>query len=111
MLDYKEIGFRIRKMRRAHHLSQEQLAEKVDISTTHMSHIETGKTKLSLLVLVDLAQALHVSTDRLLFGEKAPDPENSGEDIQALLSACTPKQAHAIYRIVSSVKQALDEYE
>ena len=38
---------------------EEQLAEKVDISTTHMSHIETGSTKLSLQVFGELAEALH----------------------------------------------------
>lgn len=47
-MDYYKIGQRIRKIRKAHGLSQEDLAERVDISTTHMSHIETGSTKLSL---------------------------------------------------------------
>ena len=65
-MDYYVIGQRIRKTRKAHGLSQEQLAELVGISTTHMSHIETGNTKLSLPVLVSLAEALEVSTDELL---------------------------------------------
>ena len=47
-MNYYEIGQRIRKFRKAYNLSQEQLAEMVGISTTHMSHIETGNTKLSL---------------------------------------------------------------
>ena len=51
-MDYYKIGEQIRKCRRAHGLSQEQLAEQVGISVTHMSHIETGNTKLSLPVLV-----------------------------------------------------------
>lgn len=57
-MDYLEIGRRIRKYRRERGLSQEELAECVDISTTHMSHIETGSTKLSLPVLVGIAAAL-----------------------------------------------------
>ncbi|MGM9791503.1 MAG: helix-turn-helix domain-containing protein, partial [Candidatus Cryptobacteroides sp.] len=52
-MDYYKIGQKIRKIRKAHGLSQEELAEKVGISTTHMSHIETGNTKLSLPVFVD----------------------------------------------------------
>lgn len=47
-------------------MSQEQLAECVGISVTHMSHIETGNTKLSLPVLVSIADALNVSTDTLI---------------------------------------------
>ena len=71
MLDYYEIGQRIRKFRKAHQLSQEELAERIGISTTHMSHIETGNTKLSLPVLVSLADALEVGTDDLLLDRKS----------------------------------------
>ena len=53
-MNYYEIGQKIRKIRKAHGLSQEQLAERINISTTHMSHIETGNTKLSLPVLRDM---------------------------------------------------------
>lgn len=57
---YYEIGQRIRHYRKACGLSQEALAEEVGISVTHMSHIETGNTKLSLPVLVNIAEALSV---------------------------------------------------
>ena len=57
-MDYCAIGQRIRKIRKAHGLSQEELAEKVGTSTTHMGHIETGNTKLSLPIFVELAKAL-----------------------------------------------------
>ena len=66
-MNYYEIGQRIRKYRKAYSLSQEQLADKVGISPTHMSHIETGNTKLSLPVLVKISKALSVQTDELLF--------------------------------------------
>ena len=68
-MDYYQIGQRIRKYRKACGMSQEQLAEKIGISVTHMSHIETGNTKLSLQVFVDIANALEVQTDALLFDE------------------------------------------
>ncbi len=75
-MDYYEIGQRIRKYRKALGMSQEQLAERADISVTHMSHIETGNTKLSLQVLVDIADALGESTDIILFGSKSQDKES-----------------------------------
>ena len=76
-MDYYEIGQRIRKMRKAHEFSQEELAEKIGISTTHMSHIETGNTKLSLPVLVAISLALEVQTDDLLF--EAANTSRSGK--------------------------------
>ena len=47
-MDYYKIGQRVRALRRGRDLSQEALAERVGISVTHMSHIETGNTRLSL---------------------------------------------------------------
>ena len=39
----------------------------VSISNTHLSHIETGNTKLSLQLFVDIANALSVQTDERLY--------------------------------------------
>jgi len=88
-VNYKEIGQRIRKYRKQMNLSQEELAEKIGISTTHMSHIETGSTKLSLPVLVELAENLKVKTDYLLFSQ--PKVDNS-ETIKLLQQAISSLQ-------------------
>lgn len=39
----------------------------VSISNTHLSHIETSNTKLSLQLFVDIANALSVQTDERLY--------------------------------------------
>ena len=64
--DYTAIGKRIRRYRWEKDISQEELAETVGVSTTHMSHIETGATKLSLSVFVKISEALNISADLLL---------------------------------------------
>lgn len=74
-MDYYEIGRQVRKIRKARGLSQEALAEMIGISTTHMSHIETGNTKLSLPVFIALASALEVSADELLSRRGGRDPQ------------------------------------
>ena len=45
-LDYKEIGRNIRRYRKSCKLKQKDLAEKVNLTEQHISHIETGRTKL-----------------------------------------------------------------
>lgn len=85
-MDYRKIGERIRKYRKIRGFSQEILAEKINISVTHMSHIETGNTKLSLVVFMDIVNALEISADDLLLDKF----ENS--------------------EIVKSTKLALDTY-
>jgi len=109
-MNYYEIGQKIRKIRKAQNLSQEQLAEAIGISTTHMSHIETGNTKLSLPVLVNISQVLNVTTDDLLFDANNNQKISSLKDIQYILDTCTPQQAKAIAEIIKSIKVAMDKY-
>ena len=106
-MDYYEIGQRIRKIRKAQDIAQEELAEKAGISTTHMSHIETGNTKLSLPVLVSLASALRVRTDDLLFGHFEGDIGNLTKETAEILNVCTEKQAHFLNDLLRSAWEAM----
>lgn len=109
-MDYYAIGQRIRKYRKVKGLSQEQLAEIVDISTTHMSHIETGNTKLSLQVFADLAEALQVNVDSLLNDVIMPNKQQTYQEIMDILDQCTPAQAQALKEIISSTWNAINKY-
>ena len=51
-IDYISIGNRIRTARTNLSLSQEQLAEKCNLSTSFIGHIERGSRKMSLETLV-----------------------------------------------------------
>lgn len=108
-MDYYKIGQRIRKIRKAHGLSQEELAEKINISTTHMSHIETGNTKLSLPVFVDIAAALDVRTDDLL-DSRTITTSVAMEEIAAVLDRCNAQEAKIISDIVKAAKLSMDKY-
>ena len=109
-MDYYEIGQRIRKNRKALGLSQEELAEKIGISSTHMSHIETGNTKLSLPVLVSVSKVLEVRTDELLFDEKTASRSEGLNDILAALDGCSSKELSIIREIIKASKTALRKY-
>ncbi len=110
MINYIEIGKRIRALRKKKNLSQEQLAEKIWISVTHMSHIETGSTKLSLPVLVDLANALEVGTDEILLTPTGQEKKEELSEIEELFGNCTYSQVKVIGEIIKSVKKAMDQY-
>jgi len=60
------LGKRIRRLRRKVGLTQEQLAEKVAVSTTHIGLVETGKRRISLKTLQKIATALGVKANKLL---------------------------------------------
>lgn len=109
-MDYYEIGQKIRKIRKARGLSQEQLAEMAGISATHMSHIETANTKLSLPVFVEIAEALEVRTDVLLYDAPRNSVSSSVDEIAGVLEGCDAKQARIIAEIVKAAKQSFDAY-
>ena len=56
----KKIGKRIQYLRQLKGLSQEQLAEAIDIATTSLSYIETGRGFMTLATLEKLAKILDV---------------------------------------------------
>lgn len=109
-LDYYSIGQRIRKYRKAHSFSQEILAEKIGISTTHMSHIETGNTKLSLAVLVNLSLVLEVTTDDILFGAYSSNRSTLTDTLLSELEQCTPQQLNLILDVVQALKISLSKH-
>lgn len=62
----KAFGKRVRKIRREIKLSQEKLAEKVGVSTTHMGRVERGVTNPPLSLVEKVAKALRVKSSDLL---------------------------------------------
>lgn len=62
---YKNLGLNIAYYRKLRGLSQEKLAEWVDISRTHISRIETADCAVSLDVVFHLADALEIEPYKL----------------------------------------------
>ena len=104
-LDYKAIGKRIKIARIKADLTQERLAEMVEISPTHMSNIETGTTRVSLTAIVSLANALSVTVDDLLCDSVVKAQVQFEKDIAEILADCDEYEI----RMVKDMAQALKE--
>lgn len=65
-LDYLEIGRNIRTHRQQKGMKQKDLAELINVTDQHISHIENGRTKLSVDSLVAISNALQVDCNTLL---------------------------------------------
>lgn len=108
-MNYVKIGEKIRKYRKEKGISQEELAEKVGISVTHMSHIETANTKLSLPVFVSIAEALGLKLDDLL-KDKSPECEaNVVEELTELVLESTEREMRIILDVARATKLSLDK--
>lgn len=106
-LDYKAIGKRIKIARIKADLTQERLAEMVEISPTHMSNIETGTTRVSLTAIVSLANALSVTVDDLLCDSVVKAKVQFEKDIASILSDCDEYEIRMIKDMAKALKETL----
>lgn len=67
ILNYELMGKKIREQRKLKNYTLEQLAEKLEVSTTFIGQIERAKGIPSLETVVKIANVLEVSVDYLLF--------------------------------------------
>ena len=65
---YETMGERIRILRKMRGLSQEELAELIDVSIKHLSKIERDEVVFSVEILRKIAQYFDVSSDYILRG-------------------------------------------
>ena len=79
-----ETGKRIKALRKERKLTQEQLAEKLNIYVDHLGKIERGVSGASIDVLVQIALDFNVSLDYLILGK--PNKEDIKESLQSVIA-------------------------
>ncbi len=67
-IDYKVIGHRIKDSRRKQNLTQDALAEKLNVSVGYISQVERGITKISLDLLANISTILNCDMGELVSG-------------------------------------------
>ena len=70
--DQEAFGKRLKELRNIKGMTQEELAEKVNITREHLGRLERGKYGCSIDLLIELSYTLNASTDYLLLGRN-PD--------------------------------------
>ena len=106
-LDYKAIGKRIKIARINAELTQERLAELAGVSPTHLSNIETGTTKVSTSMLVNIANILQLSVDDLLCDSVVKAKVQFEREIAELLEDCDDYEVRVIKDVLQATKQSL----
>ena len=103
----KPVGKRIQDARKAIGMTQADLADKLDISVSHMSSIETGRANFGVETLMKITEIQQVSADSLL---RTDSPEVSvlyAGDLDALLKDCTAEEVESMMNMLRQMKTAL----
>ena len=65
--NFKRIAQRIRERRRAKNMTQEKLAEHIDVSAKFICFVETERKNVSLTSLYKIAEALETTLDYFVY--------------------------------------------
>ena len=107
MIDYKSIGHKIKAIRLEKGITQEQLADAVDVGVTHISHLETGSGSVSLKVFIAIVNYLECSADEVLCKEVTAAKPHVDNWLTELVSDCTISETKIIADTVTALKQTL----
>ena len=105
-VDYKAIGQRIKIARIKKGVTQETVADLIDITPAHMSNVETGKTKVSLPTLIAIANALSVSVDTLLWDNVIASKIIFEKEAKDIFSDCDEYEVRFLVDLMKSAKIA-----
>lgn len=103
--DYSVIGRRIKEARLEQHITQEELADKLNLSVAFMSRVERGHSAVNLKRLTQIAEVLNVTPGFLLTGSNTTSKDYLKEDFRNILEKCTPEQQKLIYEISELVSK------
>ncbi len=102
-MNYEKLGKRIKEERLKKNLTQEQLAEAINLSSVYISHIENASTKPSLETLVNLSNALDITPDFLLYDSLHKSKEYIKEEISKMLKDCNADDMRLITKLIKAV--------
>ena len=100
-----QIGEQVRVAREQAKLTQEALAEKIEVSPQYISDLERGVVGIALPTLKRLCVSLGVSSDQILFGTRSQD---RGAILSNVCSSLSEEQFTLMLEIVECFVKAVD---
>lgn len=103
------LGARIREIRKARGLTQEQLAELVDVEQKHVSRIELGKNYPTIGRLEKMATALKVPLISFFDFLHLENDAESARDIEEMIGELDNDSRKIAYKMIKAIIKALKE--
>lgn len=99
------LGARIKELRKAYKLSQEELAEKIGVEPQHMSRIESGRSYPSLDRLEKISIALNIPLKDFFEFMHLEDVAERLETIETLVKELNEDRQRFAFRMLKSLKE------
>lgn len=105
MIDYRLLGSRLKAQRESLHLTQEQVAEKADITVVYLSKSENGKVHTTLDTLNTLCAALEYDLGHLFAAVTTESNQYQNERVHQLFHACSPAVKPIALKVLEDLSQ------
>lgn len=89
-LELKRLGARIQQRRKAHGLTQEDVADRMGCSLTYISKLENGKASCNLDRLFELSNLLQCDAADLLLGINTGSSQYLDPELEQMILQLTP---------------------
>jgi transcriptional regulator with XRE-family HTH domain len=97
------MGERLRSARRARGLSLRELSQRLGVSASLISQVETGRANPSVSTLYAIAAELDVSLDELLFEDRRPSASAAAVGATPIERMLQPRETRERIRLASGV--------
>lgn len=108
MIDYSEVGKRIKYYRQKRGLTQEQLAFDIHTSAAYISNIERSIKKPSLQTIILISEVLEISVDELLGSFQPTSPTSKESDRHSIVFSVEDKKT--LTESLFTIIKILDRY-
>lgn len=108
-IDFSRISSKLKELRIERNLTQEFVAQKADVNTSHICNIENNRVKVSLSTLVQICNALDVTVDYILSDEYTHPDSALEQEVLKELRLCSPENKEKILKIIKIMQWWRDE--
>lgn len=105
-VDYLVIGNRIKQARKLKGMTQEKLAEEMNLSIAFLSRIERGNSQINLKRLSQICEILDVSEGEILNGSSSKSSKYLDYEFNNILKGCSSSKQKLIYDIAKVIPES-----
>lgn len=98
-VDYVIIGQRLKNARKKAGLTQQELAEKLNLSVAYISRVECGSSHVNLKRLTEICNILNISEGDILTGVSNSGENYLSSEFSDILNKCSPEKQKLIYKL------------
>ncbi|KAF1076051.1 helix-turn-helix domain-containing protein [Halodesulfovibrio sp. MK-HDV] len=103
--ELERLGKRVRTLRKAKKMTQEQLATAADSGAKYISELERGEANVTITLVSKLAEGLGVATSELFENAHEADCLELRKEVSRMISEADDEKIRLLYRVMKAVVQ------